>query len=74
MRIESTKEGLDRNLVMLEEELVSRGYRRAKVAAAVVRARGLSREVALRKVAQPTNQHPVFCLPYDPSYRGCLVS
>ena len=50
--------------------MVSRGYRGASVAAAVVRASGLSREVALRKVARPTNQRPVFCLPYDPRLPG----
>ena len=70
VRIESTKEGLDRNLAKLQEELVSRGYRPGSVAAAVERAGGLSREVALRKVARPTNQRPVFCLPYDPRLPG----
>ena len=48
----------------------SRGYRAGSVAAAVERARGLSREVALRKVARTTNQRPVFCLAYDSGLRG----
>ena len=70
VRIESTQDGLERNLAKLQEELVSRGYRPGSVAAAVERARGLSREVALRKVTRPTNQRPVFCLPYDPRLPG----
>ena len=41
VRIESTVEGLERNLAKLQEELVSRGYRPASVTAAVERARGL---------------------------------
>ena len=49
---------------------MSRGYRPASVSAAVERARSLSREVALRKVTRPTNQRPVFSLPYDPRLPG----
>ena len=47
VRIESTQEGLERNLDKLKEELLSRGYSRGSVEAAMDRARGLSREVAL---------------------------
>ena len=39
VRIESTQEGLSRNLDILLEELVSRGYRRASVQEAIDRAR-----------------------------------
>ena len=42
VRIESTREGLEKNLAKLQEELVSRGYRAGSVAAAGERARGLS--------------------------------
>ena len=66
VRIESTQEGLERNLDKLKEELLSRGYSRGGVEAAMDRARGLSRMVALEKVPRPSNQRPVFCLPYDP--------
>ena len=61
---------LDRNLDKLMKELVSRGYRAASVSAAMERARGLSRSVALEKVPRPANQRPVFCLPYDPRLPG----
>ena len=70
VRIESTREGLDKNLTKLQKELVSRGYREGSVADAMVRARGLSRIVSLKKVARPTNQRPVLCLPYDPRLPG----
>ena len=70
VRIESTQEGLQRNLVKLRQELVNRGYREGSVTAAVERARGLSRQVALQKVPHRANQRPVFCLPYDPRLPG----
>ena len=70
VRIESTQEGLERNLDKLLKELVSRGYRAASVSAAMERARGLSRSLALEKVPRPANQRPVFCLPYDPRLPG----
>ena len=70
VRIESTQEGLEKNLEKLKEELVSRGYNRGGVEAAIVRAKGLSREVALEKVPRSANQRPVFCLPYDPRLPG----
>ena len=61
---------MERTLDKLKEELVSLGYREGIVAAAVERAKGLSREVALKKVGRPTNQRPVFCLPYNPRLLG----
>ena len=70
VRIESTQEGLEKNLDKLKEALVSRGYNRGGVEAAIVRAKGLSREVALEKVPRLANQRPVFCLPYDPRLPG----
>jgi len=73
VRIESTQEGLERNLSKLSEELVSRGYRAGSVLAALERAKGLSREVALEKVPRSANQRPVFCLPYDPRLPGVAL-
>ena len=70
VRIESTPEGLERNLVKLGEELVSRGYREGSVASAMERARGPSRELALQKVPRPAKKRPVFCMPYDPRLPG----
>ena len=67
VRIESTQTSLERNLAKLQEELVSRGYRPGSVAAAVQRAKGLSRKMALVKGARPTKQRPVF--PYDRGWR-----
>ena len=43
IRFESPREGLEKNLVKLKEELTSRGYRKASVAAALPRARQLNR-------------------------------
>ena len=43
VRIESTREGIEKNLVKLEEELTSQGYRKASVTAALLRARQLNR-------------------------------
>ena len=63
VRIESTAEGLEKNLLKLQEELISRGYRPAIVAAAVERAEGLSRAATLVKVPRPANQRPVLSLP-----------
>ena len=62
--------GLERSLAKLQEELVSRSYRPRSMAAAMERSRGHSREVALVKVARPSNQRPVFCLPYNPRLPG----
>ena len=70
VRIESTQEGLTRNLAKLQEELLSRGYRKSSVSAAVERARQLSRQATLQKVPRPANQRPVFCLPYNPRLPG----
>ena len=66
VRIESTVEGLEKNLAKLREELVGRGYREASVIAAMTRARQLSRATTLLKVTRPANERPVLSLPYDP--------
>ena len=70
VRIESTERGLEVNLGILEEELVSRGYRRASVKAALDKARSLSRTAILVKTQPSQNQRPVFCLPYDARLPG----
>ena len=70
VRIESTEQGLEDNLGILEEELVSRGYRRASVRAALDKARTLSRTAILVKTQTSQNQRPVFCLPYDARLPG----
>ena len=67
VRIESTKDGLEHNLIKLQHELVSRGYRAASVKAAIDRAKLLARNQVLEKVQKKANQRPVFCVPYDPS-------
>ena len=70
VRIESTKEGLEHNLIKLQQELVSRGYRAASVKAAIDRAKLLTRNQVLEKVQKKANQRPVFCVPYDPRLPG----
>ena len=62
VRIESTRQGLEHSLAKLEDELVSRGYRRASVAAAVDQAKQLSRTTTLKKVPRPENKHPLYAL------------
>ena len=70
VRIESTQQGLEKNLTILEEELVSRGYRRTCVRAAIDRAKTLSRTTILVKTQPAENKRPVFCLPYDARLPG----
>ena len=66
VRIESTQEGLDKNLTKLEEELVERGYGRASVKKAINRARALNRDTILKKVPRPENKRPMLSMLYDP--------
>ena len=66
VRIESMREGLDRNLQKLTQELVERGYNEKSVKDAVARARLLTRDTVLKKLPRPENKRPVLCLPYDP--------
>jgi hypothetical protein len=66
VRIESTAEGLEKNLMKLQQELNGRGYRPAIVAAAMDRAKELSRAATLLKVPRPASRRPVLSLPYDP--------
>ena len=61
VRIESTREGIEKNLVKLEEELTSQGYRKASVTAALLRARQLNRPDTLIKSSKLT-----LSLPFDP--------
>ena len=64
-RIESLSENLDKNLVLLKAELVSRGYRPRSIEAAFARVRLLDREDTLKKVPRPPNTRVVLSLPYD---------
>ena len=73
VRIESTKEGLEHNLIKLQQKLVSRGYRAASVKAAIDTAKLLARNQILEKVQKKANQRPVFCVPYDPKLLGITV-
>ena len=67
VRICSKPEYREKQFLNLKDLMMSRGYSERIIAAAVDRARGIPRNIALRRVVKKqTDRRPVFAVTYDP--------
>ena len=67
VRICSKPEYRERQFLNLKELMMNRGYSERTIQAAIDRARGIPRHIAIRRVVRSqANKRPVFALTYDP--------